>query len=81
MTQSNFRAAFRLLEQAVGIHEFIFLRNGVLVPAADFFAFVSQRQREAELRADAIAVGPDVADDAKGFALADDLKNPVNDLG
>ena len=65
----EFLAALRLLKQAVGIEKFVFLRNGILVPADDFFAFVSQRQRQAELRADAIAVRPDVADDAKGFAV------------
>jgi hypothetical protein len=51
------------------VEEFVFLRDGIFVPANNFFAFVLQRQREAELRADAIAVGPDMADDAKGFAV------------
>ena len=32
------------------------------------------------MRAHAIAVGPDVADDAKGFAFADGVENAVNDF-
>ena len=77
----EFLAALRFLKQAVGVEKFVFLRDGILVPADDFFAFVLQRQREAELRADAVAVRPDVADDAKSFVLADDFENPVNDFG
>ena len=67
MTQSNFWPRLRFLEQAVGVEKFVFLRDGILVPAGDFFPFVLQGQREAELRADAIAIGPDVADNAKSF--------------
>ena len=76
----EFQAALRLLEQAVGVEKLVFLRDGILVPADDLLAFVLQRQRQAELRADAIAVRPDVADDAKGLALADGVEDAVNDF-
>ena len=46
----------------------------------DFLALVLQRQRQAELRADAIAVRPDMADDANGPAVADGFDDAVNDL-
>ena len=64
MTQSNFWPRLRLLKIAVRVEEAVFLRHGVLVPAHDLLAFGAQGEREAELGADAIAVGPHVADDA-----------------
>src|ERR1017187_328992 len=76
----EFPAGFRLLKQSGGVEKFVFLRKEILVPADDFFAFVLERQREAELRTHAIAVGPEVADDAKGFAFADDIEHPINDF-
>ena len=68
-------------EQALGVKELEFLRHGILIPDGDFFAFVAQRQGEAELRADAIAVGPDMADDAKRAVGADGFDDAVNDFG
>jgi len=76
----KFLSASGFLEQAVGVEKFQFLRNGVLIPANDLFAFVLEREGEAELRTDAIAVGPDVADDAKCFVLVDGFENAVNDF-
>jgi hypothetical protein len=76
----EFETTPRLLEQSVGVQKFVFLRDRVLVPANDFFAFVLQRQRQPELRADAIAIGPDMADDADGFAPANGVENAVNDF-
>ena len=52
----------------------------IFVPANDFFAFVLQGERQAELRADAIAIGPDVADDAKRPALANAFEDAINDF-
>src|SRR5690349_24996388 len=71
-------SALRLLNNLRRIQKFVFLWHGVFVPAPDFFAFVFQGHREAELRPDTISVGPDVADDAKGLALADTFDDPVN---
>jgi hypothetical protein len=56
------------------------LRDEIFIPTGNFFAFVLQSQREAELGADAIAVGPNMADDANGFAFANDFENAVNDF-
>jgi hypothetical protein len=70
----------RLLEQSVGIEKFIFLRDGILVPANDLFALALQHERQSKLGADAVAIGPDMPDNAKGFVLADDCKNAVNDF-
>jgi hypothetical protein len=76
----EFHPGLWLLKQSVGVEKFVFLRKGILVPTDDFFAFVLERQREAELRTHAIAVGPDVADDAKGFAFAEDVEDAINDF-
>ncbi len=46
-----------------------------------FLPSIFQREGEAELGADAIAIGPDVADDAEGFMLADFFDDPVDDFG
>ncbi len=70
----EFLAALRFLKQAVGVEKFVFLRNGILVPDRHFFALVPQRQRQAELRADAIAIRPDMADNAKCLVFADDFE-------
>src|SRR5439155_16583728 len=66
----KFMARFGLLKKAVGIEEVVFFREPVLVPTQDLLAFPEQRQGEAELRADAIAVGADVTDDTERAALA-----------
>jgi hypothetical protein len=76
----EFHPGLWLLHKAVPVEKLVFLRQAVLIPANDFFAFVLERQREAELRTHAIAVGPDVADDAKGFAFADRVQNAINDF-
>ena len=56
------------------------MRQGILIPANRLLALPPQRQRQRQLGADAIPVGPDVAADAHGPALADLLQYPVNDL-
>jgi hypothetical protein len=76
----KFQAALRLLEQAVGIKKFVLLRDGILVPANDLFALVLQHQRQPKLGANAIAIRPDVSDNAKGFVLADDFENAIYDF-
>src|SRR5665213_3090809 len=77
----EFFAALRFFNQPVAGEKFIFQRDGVLVPDGDVFAFVLQRERQSELRTDAVAVRPDMADDAKGLVFADDFENPVYDFG
>jgi hypothetical protein len=57
---------FGLFDQPVQIEEAVLLRDWILVPARDLLAFAPKRERQGELRADAIAIGPDVADDAQG---------------
>jgi hypothetical protein len=76
----EFHPGLWLLKQSVRVEKFVFLRKEIFVPADDFFAFVLERQREAELRTRAIAVGPDVADDAKSFVFADDFEDAINDF-
>ena len=68
------------LNQVAGVEEGELLGHVVFVPADDLSALALQRQCEAELRADAIAVGTDVAGDTNGFAVADPCQDPVNDL-
>ena len=57
------------------------MRNRIFIPHRDFFAFVTQSEREAKLGADAVAVRADMADDAKSFVFLDDVENAINDLG
>jgi len=77
----EFVAVLRFLEKGIGIEEREFLRHAVFIPDGDFFALVFERERKPELGADAIAIGPDVADDAEGFMLADFFDDPVDDFG
>src|SRR5204862_3124236 len=62
------------------IQERVLLRQFVLVPARDAVSLRPERQREPELRADAIAVGPDVSDDADRPAFTDAGQNAVYDF-
>ena len=66
----KFLTLLGLFEIAVGIEEAVFFGNGILVPTDDLFPFSAQRVQEAELRANAITVGPDVTDDANSLRLA-----------
>jgi hypothetical protein len=77
----EFAAAARFLEQTLRIKKSVFLRDRIFVPTNDPLAFIAQRMSEAQLRADAIAVGPDMADNADRFAPAENFENSVNDLG
>src|SRR5688572_1722674 len=56
-------------------------RHGILVPAGHLLAFVFQRQREAELGTDAIAIRTNVADDTDRLAVANGLNDFLNDAG
>jgi len=76
----KFHAAFRLLEQSILIEEFVFLRDGIFIPAKNLFAIVLERQCKTELRADTIPIGPDVPKDANRFAFADGVKNSVDNF-
>src|SRR5690348_3712775 len=68
-----------LLNDMIRVEEFIFLRDGVLVPAHHLLALVLERQAQAQLRTDAIAIGTDVADDAEGFAFSNLIDNSIHD--
>jgi len=68
------------LEPVLGIKEGQLARNRVLVPTNDFLLLVLQRDGQAQLRANAVAIRPDMAHDTNGFARADAFKDPQNDL-
>jgi hypothetical protein len=76
----EFHPGLRLLHETVAVEELVLLRQAVLVPANDLLAFVPEDQREAELRTRAIAVGPEVADNAKRFVFADDFEDAIKDF-
>ena len=77
----KFLAAFRLLKEVVGIEEGKFLGHRILVPDGDLFSLVFDREGEAELGTDAIAIRPDVAEDAESAVAADFFDDPVDDFG
>src|SRR5687767_11465162 len=77
----KFFAAMRPRHQAVGIEKSQFVGNRILVPAGDFLSFVLEGVSNGKLGADAIAIGPDMADDAKRFVFANFLDNAADDLG
>jgi len=69
------------LQEVIGVQKGVLLRHGVLVPAEDVLAQFAQGQAQADLGADAIAIGADVAGDAYGLALTDGFNDAVNDFG
>lgn len=77
----KFLAAFWLLEEAFGIEEGEFLGHRVLVPDGDFFPLAFESEGKAELGTDAIAIRPDMADDAKSAMVADFFEDPVDGFG
>lgn len=62
------------------VEEFIFLWDFILVPAAYFLALVLQRLSQPQLRANTVAVGAYMADDAECAALPHGLNNAINDF-
>jgi hypothetical protein len=76
----KFHSALRLLEQSIPIEELVFLRNGIFIPAINFFPFIFERQRQTQLRSDTVAIRPDVPNNANRFAFADDIKNLVDNF-
>src|SRR5690606_33499669 len=68
-------------EVLVGIKKPVFLRHGVLIPAANLLALRAQGEGQGELRSDAIAVGSHVTNDTDRLCLANRGQNTVNDLG
>ena len=70
-----------LLEQVVGVEEFIFLRNGIFVPANRLLALIAQGQGDTQLGADAVAIRADMANHAKGAATAQFLDDFIDDFG
>ena len=63
-----------------GSRKSYFCGNAILIPADDFLPFVPQGEGEAELRAHAIAIRADVADDTERAALPDAFDDAVNNL-
>lgn len=76
----EFEPTLRGLDQTLGIQEKKLLRNGIFVPAMDFLAEVLERQSETQLRADTVAIGPHVPDDAEGLTALDRRDDPFEDL-
>ena len=57
------------------------MRNEIFIPATNFFPFIFERQCETQLRSNTVTVRPDVSHNANRLALADDIKNPVDNFG
>ena len=73
-------ATFGFRNETFAVEETEFGRNGILIPDSDAFAFSAQGESEAELGADAIAIGANVADDADGAARGDVFEDALDDL-
>jgi hypothetical protein len=70
-----------LLKHSGRIQKFQFRRGRILIPADHLLALILQRHRQGQLRTDAVAVRPDVPDDAKRPVFAQRFQDPVNDFG
>ncbi len=70
-----------LLEDVMRIQKRVFLRHHIFVPTNHVLSLLAQRQREADLGADAIAVGPDMAGDTNRLAGGYRLEDAIDDLG
>src|SRR6266516_543688 len=68
-------------EEFLRVEEGQFRGDGMFVPTNHVLAFVLQSQRQAELGADAIAIGPDVADDTDRVTFPDGLGDLQDDAG
>ena len=69
-----------LAEAAVRIEEAELRRDGILIPDGDFLPGSFEREGQSKLGADAIAIGPDVADDADGARVLERGQDGFNDL-
>jgi len=74
-------ALFGRFNQLFGIKKCQFRRDRILVPAGDFFSGIDQGQRQTELGADTIPIGPNMPDHADRLAFLDRLYDAVNYLG
>ncbi len=74
----KFLARLGPLKPAVRIEERVFARHGILVPANDLLALRLERERQPQLRPNAIAVRPHMTHDADGVALAENFQDAVN---
>src|SRR5262245_45819712 len=63
------------LHDASSIQKPIFLGHGVLVPTDHLLPLPTQGERQAELRANTIAIRPHMADDTNSLAGAQDVEN------
>src|SRR5213594_1230072 len=69
----------RGVEEAVRVEEGQLAGHRILVPNGDGLAGVLEGEGQAELGTDAIPIGPDVADDADGVAVANRLHDSLDD--
>jgi hypothetical protein len=74
-------AAARRADETAGVKERVLGRHGILVPAHHLLPQFAQGQGDGKLGADAVAIRPDVADDAEGAAAFDGLKNTLKGFG
>src|SRR5262245_16236317 len=72
-------ASLGKLEELLRVEEGELCRHRMLVPAGDHLPFILERDGKAKLRADAIPVGSDVANDADRATLADGLDDSLDD--
>ena len=70
----------RRLDDLIRVEETQFGGHRILIPNGDFLAPLEQGQRQTKRRADAVAIRPHVAANCDGVALANHLKDAVNDL-
>ena len=73
-------AGLGFLKISFGIEKSVFRGNGILIPTDNLLSFCAESECESELRADAIAVGSHVADDADGLRFTNGFQNTIQDL-
>src|SRR5436190_2736919 len=76
----EFDASFGLLKKMLWIEKLVLLWQPILIPTDHFLSFAPKSMSQSELRANAIAVGTNMADNAKGSILANDMENLVNNF-
>ena len=73
-------AASGFLQKSVGIQKAQLVGKRSSFQQATFLPWFLQGEGQAELGADAIAIGPDMADDANGLAVANAVENAIDDF-
>jgi hypothetical protein len=64
----------------VAVKELVFLRERVLIPAENLLAFISKRHCQPQLRADTVAIRPDMAHNAKRLMFAHRFEQAADDF-